>query len=88
MGRPRCPDCNRWQASDRQWHRWMNWATSTRRTGILHNLAQPLWWRLDTTCLGWNDCPTQYPPGMRPVRWWVRWAFHVSPSEWEEESSD
>lgn len=89
--RLRCPECNRWVATDEQWHKWMNWATYNRRIDgfhllyswrRLHNLAQPLWWRLDTTCLQWNDCPTQYPPGYRPVSWWVRRLFKVPESEW------
>lgn len=77
MARARCPECNRWAATDRQWRRWFRWCY---KEGRWH--PQPLWWRLDTTCLQWNDCPTQYPEGMRPVRWWIRRAFSVPASEW------
>lgn len=74
MARARCPDCNRWAATERQFHRWFRFS---QRHGWRKRVSAPLWWRLDTTCLQWYDCPGEYDPGYRPVRWWIRRAFDV-----------
>lgn len=74
----RCEDCNRWKVTAKQFEHWWRWSQRhvkwTSDGGCYPRwrkawswLTQPWWWRLDTTCLQWHDCPASYPPGYRYI---------------------
>ena len=48
---------------------------------LRYRLALPLWWRLETRCMGWYDCiPRDSDPEQwNDYPWHVRFLFHLEP---------
>jgi hypothetical protein len=81
-----------WRGSPGPKHHWPNrepWFTKRRRILIYH-LTTPLWWRLETRCMGWYDCIRRdfEPEEWTDYPWHVRFMFRLQPLRGGEAMTD